>query len=95
MNMVNTIFMLFLCYAILGILILIRFSRIVKPFYLATIPLACFNSHRTFVLFYSPTYSSAHTEQSVALAHTQDIIKPTLILLQNISHTFSDLATLI
>ena len=92
MNMVNTIFMFFLCYAIL---ILIRFSRIVKPFYLATIPLACFNSHRTLVLFYSPTYSSAHTEQSVALAHTQDIIKPTLILLQNISHTFSDLATLI
>ena len=95
MNMVNTIFMLFLCYAILGILILIRFSRIVKPFYMAIIPLACCNSHCTLVLFYSSTYSSAHTKQSVALAHTQDIFKPTFIFLQNISHTFSDLATLI
>ena len=99
MNMVNTIFIYFLfmlCHSWHSNTY-IRFSRIVKikRFYMVTIPLTCFNSHCTLVLFYSATYSSAHTEQSVALAHAMDIMKSTIIYLQNISHTFNDLATLI
>ena len=88
MNMVNTIFIYFLFYAMpfWHSNTYIRFSKIMKlkQFYVVTIPLKCLNYHCTLVLFYSPTFSSAHTEQSVALAHTWDIIKPTFIYLQNI-----------